>query len=83
MINLNKKINAKNIDENTKHQIEDFIKSGNADSILKNANSIDKDKVLDMFQSLSKDDIKKGLEKLKSKDISIDKNKLKKFMKDK
>ncbi len=83
MITLNKKINENNIDESTKKQIEDFIKSGNADSILKNASSIDKDKVLNIFSSLSKDDIKKGLSKLKNKDINIDKEKIKKIMRDK
>lgn len=51
----------KKLDPSTKSMLENFIKSGKADSIAKNIDKIDKEKVLKMFSSLSADDIKKGL----------------------
>lgn len=67
------------IDENTKNMLENFIKSGKADSITKNMDKLDKSKILKMFASLSSDDIKKGLSGgLKN----INSDTLKQFMKD-
>lgn len=80
---MNKNFDDNKIDDKTKSEIENFMKSKNAESILKNMGSIDKDKVLNMFSKLSKEDIKKGLSMAKSKNVSLDKDKLKKFMKDK
>ena len=58
---MNKNPNTNKIDDSTKKQLEQFIKSGKADVISKNFENLDKEKILKMFSSLSSDDIKKGL----------------------
>ncbi len=73
------KNNTNKIDDNTKRQLEEFIKSGKADVISKNFENLDKEKILKMFSSLSSEDIKKGLA---GGIKNVNTEKLKRFMKD-
>ena len=75
-----KENNTNKIDDSTKRQLEEFIKSGKADVISKNLDNLDKEKILKMFSSLSSEDIKKGLA---GGIKNVNAGSLKRFMKDK